>query len=311
MTTSYVLTKTVGEIIEEGLRAARLIAVEQPVQPIDIDRGLNALNNVIKLWQTTGVHLWAIDRAVLPLVKDQKKYTLGPSGDKCGTDDTFFTTTLSAAGASGQTVLSVASTSDMAAAQNIGIELADGTRFWTTIASVGASSVTVDDALTGTAASGASVYFYTTQITKPMRLANVMWASNATASEIPVEPWSRQEYMEQTDKGSRGTVVNWYYQRKISNGELYVWQVASSAKSLLKFDIYTQLSVYTSESDDLNMPEEYFEAVRWAIGAALGPEYGVKIDRQAVLEGKATAALEQALDFDVEHDSVSFVVDNR
>lgn len=309
MSASYVLTKTVGKLIEESLRSARLVAVEQSVQNIDYQRGLAALNEIIKNWQTDGVHLWALERVVLPLVKDQKSYILGPSGAKCGTEDTFYTTTLSAAEAPGQTELSVTSTTNMTAADKIGIELDDGTRQWTTIASTGSGTVTVDDALTGAAASGNSVYWYTTQITKPLRVENAMYAANASADEIPVEDWSRQAYMEQTSKSSSGTVVGAYYQPRETDGLLYVWQVANSVKNLLKFDILKELSVYSATSDSLAMPQEYFRALKWAVAAEIGPEYGIKADRQAVLDARSAKFLEDALDFDSGSASISFAPD--
>ena len=80
MTASFVLTKTVGTMIEESLRDARIIPSEQTVQAIDYTKGLSALNNVIKYWQTEGVHLWQIKRGVLPLITSQQVYSLGPSG---------------------------------------------------------------------------------------------------------------------------------------------------------------------------------------------------------------------------------------
>lgn len=305
MTESFVLSKTVGDLVKEALRDARIIAQEQSISDADFQNGLDALNNVSKLWQTKGVHLWLQERAVLPLIVGQKKYTLGPSGAKCGTESTFYNTTLSAAEASGQTVLSVASVSNMVSAQNIGIELDDGTRQWTTIGSVGSSTVTVDDALTGAAASGNTVYFYTTQISKPLRIYNVMYSSSlGTGDETPAERWSRQEYMMQPDKDSQGTVVQWYYNPKSTDGDFYVWQTASNVDSALKFDYREQLSAYTSSSDTLSIPEEYYIPLKWGIAADVGPSYGVPDQRQLLLERKAEQTLELALDNDAEDDSV-------
>ena len=181
MTTSTLLTKTAANVIEEALRSSRIIPAEQAVTATDYANGLIALNEVLKNWQTDGAYLFSIERAVLPLVKDQQSYTLSASGDKCGYADTFYNTTLSAAGGSGDTTLTVTSSANMAASQQIGIELDDGTRQWATVSSAPTStSVVISAGLTGNAASGNSVFFFTEQIVKPLNVENITYAS-ATA----------------------------------------------------------------------------------------------------------------------------------
>lgn len=304
MATSFVLTKTANDLVEEALRDARIIPSEQPIQSIDYEKGETALNNVVKYWQTQGIHLWRLKRAVLPLIKDQKTYSLGPSAAKCAIEDEFYNTTLSADEASGQTQLSVSSTDNMSAADNIGIELDDGTRQWTTIASTGSGTVTVDDALTGDASSGNTVFYYTTNIQRPLEIFNVTYQSNINASEIPVEVWARDEYMEQTDKTSRGTVVGAYYIPTTTNGTLYVWQVANSVKNILRFDYREPLVIYGATSDTIDVPEEYLLPLKWAVAAEVGPQYGVPQTRQQLIEQKAFSTLENALANDAEEGSM-------
>ena len=95
MTTSSIFTKTAGGIIEEALRDGRIIPVEQPVQAIDNKRGLDALNNVAKYWQTQAINLWKQEQAIIPLVVDQQRYLLGPAtgDDEASDSDDFFNTT--------------------------------------------------------------------------------------------------------------------------------------------------------------------------------------------------------------------------
>lgn len=119
MATSKVYTKTAGEIIEEALRDAKIIPAEQPVSPVDYQNGLDSLNNVSKYWQTKGIHLWLQERCVLPLNVGQRVYSLGPSGDPCGYEDSFYSTTLGAAAAASDTTITVASSTGMVAAPDI------------------------------------------------------------------------------------------------------------------------------------------------------------------------------------------------
>ena len=305
MATSAVLTKTVSQIIEEALRDARIIPAEQDVQAIDSARCLTALNNVTKFWQSQGINLWLEEEAVLPLVTGQRSYTLGPNGDNCTTAGDFVSTTLSAAEALGQTILSVTSSTGMTAADFVGIELDDGTRQWTTIVSVDSSTqITVTDTLTAAAASGNTVYAYTTIIPRPVRLLSCRYADTVSGSEIPVNQWSRQEYFNQPDKDSSGTVVQWYYSPQLTDGVLYVWQVASSVNALVRFTYMSPALIYGATTDALNFPGEWFVPLKWAIAAEVGPSYGLNEARQAKLEANAGNTLQQVLSHDVEPGSM-------
>lgn len=429
---SRIYTRTAGEIITEALRDAKIIAAEQPVNAIDYSNGLNSLNNVSKFWQTKGVHLWLMERAVLPLNVGQKVYELGPDGDPCGYEDTFYSTTLDAAGSTSDTTLTVDSTVGMEAAPDIldadptdstqdwtatsatlslssglrvtnsgaaagyatyeldatvgqtyrvrvsntigtssgvvvsvlnsttvedtatlsssttteltitasldtiifkvantsttsthystifdlqyvdeetgsriGIELDDATRQWTYVLDVdSATQVEITTGLTSAAAVDNSVYSFVDQIDRPLKLFNFMFGSQVGVSGVPVNHWSRQEYMQQPDKSSQGTVVNWFYNPTLAEGKLYVWQTANNVSNLLYFDVRKPLAIYNEISDELDFPAEYLMALKWGIAADVAPSYGVPENRQIVLETKAVEALESALDNDNELDSI-------
>lgn len=438
MTSSLILSKTVGDVVEDALRKAKLIAAEQTVESNDYENGRSALNDILKFWQTKGVHLWKEKRYVLPLNVGQKTYSLGPDGANCGEEDSFYKTALATAATSGDVTLTVDSTTGMVAAPNIltsdptdstqdwtagnsatlsvssglvvtngaasagyadyelettigqtyvvrgsytlgtsssctvsvlngttvadtdtlsasgdfslsitaatttitlrvqnvsttsghastvydveyvdnatgsyfGIVLDSGTRDWGRVLTVNSStSVTLASGVSGDCAVDNAIFHYDTQVARPLKVFNVTYASNYTASEIPVERWSRQEYMDQTDKDSRGTVVSVYYNPTLTSGTLKVWQTASSVNNVLRFDIREPIEVYSSTSDTLSIPEEYYRALQWAVAAELAPVYGVKMDRITVLEGKARTALEDALDNDSEDASLQFVPD--
>ncbi len=424
---------TAGQIITQALRDAKIIPAEQPVSAVDYENGLDSLNNVSKFWQTKGIHLWLQERCVLPLNVGQRFYSLGPEGDPCGYEDSFFNTSIDTAATTGDTTISVESTTGMAGATNIltsspvvstqgwtsvnsgvlsvssglvitnsgandggadyaldatvgrtyrvrfsytkgtsagcvfsvlngttvedtvtltasasgelvitasldeitfraqntsttnaetstvaalqyvdeitgsriGIELDSGTRFWTYVLDVDSSTqIEIVSGVTGDCASGNSVYSFTQQIDRPLKLFNATYASSITASEVPVNRWSRQEYTQQPDKSSQGTVTNWYYNPTLDNGSFYVWQTASNVDNVVRIDVRKPLAICDDISDELDYPNEYLMALKWSIAADLGPSYGVPDNRQAVLEGKAAQALEDALDNDAELDSI-------
>lgn len=119
MSSSAVYTRTTLQIIKRALRLIRVIDAELPIQAIDRENGIDALNGFIKFLQTEGFNLWRETEALIPLVAGQESYLLGPGGDRTFNQDDFINTTLSANQVTSDVLLSLTSTSGMIAAPNI------------------------------------------------------------------------------------------------------------------------------------------------------------------------------------------------
>lgn len=433
---------TAGELIERALIDARIISANQPIQGKDTNNGLVALKFIFKHFQAQGLHLWAKEKAILPLNTGQRKYFLGPNGADAAKVDSFVNTTLTANEIAAATVIDVTSSTGMEGAPNIlatnpalttqdwtaidsatlsissnklvvtngaavaggaefdlttvvgddylisfsyekgtsasadftasdvngtldtvnlsatglgtltftatdtttvftiannsavitetsllvsmnyvnkaagdriGIALDDGTRFWDDIVTVDSGiQVTINAGLPSAASGSTStlnVFSYSEEIERPLRILNSQFGETITASEIPVAIWSQEEYADQPDKDSSGTVINIYYSPQLNEGELEVWQVASNINQVLRFTYERPLLIPTASTDVLDFPSEWIMALKWAIAAELGPQYGVKAERQIVLEAKAAQTLEEVLGHDVERDSMSLQPD--
>jgi hypothetical protein len=439
---SSVYAFTSGEAIERALIKSRIIPASQSIKAKDTNNGLIAIKTVLKHWQAQGLHEWAKEEAILPLVTGQKKYVLGPDGDEACDAEIFYSTTLTTNQIATDTVIPVATTAGMAGAagkllstpvtstqdwtainsatlavvggelevtngaavaggaeytlttvagvtyevnfeftkgtsasadftvsdvngdlatvnlavsgtssltfvardietvfsiennsatinetsllaalnyidkasgDRIGIALDDGTRFWSNIVTVDSTTqVTINTALPSGATgltTTLNVYAYGEKLQRPVRVLSGRSASSLTASEIPGDQWSREEYFEQSDKSSSGTVVGWYYSPQRTNGDMYLWQVSSSINQVFRFTYSRPLLIPTVPSDELDIPSEWFKAIVWAVAAELGPEYGIKTDRQVILESKAEQAIAEALSHDVERSSMSMQPD--
>ncbi len=201
---------------------------------------------------------------------------------------------------------------DDTSGSRIGIELDDGSMYWTYVLNVNSStSIDITAGLTDTAASDNQIFSFSEQIDRPLLLTDMMYNANTTSSGIPVNKWSRQEYMQQPQKNGQGTVVNWYYNPTLVEGKLYLWQTANSIQSTVDFDVRQPITIYDNTSDELDYPSEYFLALQWAVASDLGPQYGVKPDRQAINEDKAKEFFESALGNDNEVDSIFISPDNQ
>jgi hypothetical protein len=186
-----------------------------------------------------------------------------------------------------------------------GLLLDDGTTFWSYVLYVNsATSVTIQDGVTSAAAIDNTVYSFVQQIERPLQLFNTTYLSSVGVGEIPVNRWSRQEYVQQPNKTAEGTVCNWYYNPYLEEGKLYVWQTANNNENLLKFDVRRPMMVYDNTADVLDFPSQYYMAIKWGIANDLGPSYGVKDNRQVILAANAANAFQKALDADNELDSI-------
>src|SRR5690606_20997317 len=136
---------------------ASITGIAIPVDPSDFAEGWAALNDILSLLQGKQIHLWSETEAILPLNPDQKEYTLNLTGAHCFTDYAYTTTT--AAYLATETTFDVVSTAGMTVGDSVGIEMADGTRWWDTIDVINsATSIDTTNGVTGAVGPGASVY---------------------------------------------------------------------------------------------------------------------------------------------------------
>lgn len=430
MTTTPTLTVTARTIIDSAYRAAGIVPTRQAVKNYEFDRGIESLNFLIKAWQNQEIHLWSEEEAIIPLVKGQRKYVLGPGGDEVAVSTSFNATNIeTTAAVATDTVLNVFSTEDMTAAPNIlsgsptisvqdwtainsatiasdgttltvtngaavaggaeytleveegeryilsytyvqgtspgmtvsavsgttldtetlvasgageldftansdtvtlrventsavsgetslisainyvkvssgdrvGVELDDGTREWSYLISIPTSTtIRISTPLSDAAAINNLIFNYSEKIDRPLRVLQCRYASGVQASEIPTNKWSRDEYFDQPDKDSEGQVSNWYYSPQLTNGDLYVWQTASSVDNVLRMTYIRPLEISQDTLDTQDIPAEWVNALKWSLASELGAEFNIPDAKQQKIDGKAGAHLKAALDHDVE-----------
>lgn len=293
-----VYLKTAGDIYREALRAATITGSEMTAEASDLALAATATNDVLKLWQTKQIHLWSETEALLPLNPNQQKYTLGIGGDHCFTDYVY---TTGVAALAGVTAIDVGSTEGMNSGDNIGIELSNNVRQWTTINTIiDANSLTLSEPLSASINDGSSIYVYTTGIDQPIRILNARYSDDRRFDDLPIKIISRQEYYDQPTKDTTGSVTNIYYSRQLGVGHLSVWPVATRANNFLRFTFIKPQYIPEDQSENILIPDEFYLALKWAVAAELGTIYVIDANRQVILEAKAAAMLEEALSTDVE-----------
>lgn len=130
---------------------------------------------------------------------------------------------------------------------------------------------------------------------KPMRVTSIRRRQTTGASiiDIPLNEWSRQEYFDQPNKtGSPSIPVSYYYDPQSTAGTLYVWPAPSASTALnvtLEITYLRRIQDMVASTDDLDMPQEWLEAVVWNLARRLMTQYPVndstlalRVDQMAV-----------------------------
>lgn len=296
-----VYAKTAGDLIRDALRAATISGILLPVQSEDFAQGESALNDILMSLQTEQIHIWAQTEALIPLNPDQTKYVFG-------TDHIFtnYVYTTASAAIATATTLTVVSTTGMSTGDFIGVEMADGTRQWTTLTVTGATTLTLAAALTGAVDDLAGVYTYTTKTDQPVRIDSVRYADTYTSDEISTTMVARDEYFNQPSKTTSGAVNTWYFQRNLDFGHLYIWPIADNCKRLLRITFIKPQYIPEDQSEDILIPPEWYVALKFKLAADLAMSYGVDANRQMMLEQKAAIYLQKAISSDDDGASFQF-----
>lgn len=301
---------TRADIVSAALRKVGVYDQGETVPGDEVTAANFALNLMVKEWVTEGADLFLRTESTLFLQPNTNSYTL--STDHI--TDSYVETTLSADEASGQTVISVTSSTGMTAADNVGIKMDDNTIHWTTISSVDSSTqITIATATDDDAASGNKVYAYTTKSDRPQKIIYA-YRSDINGFDSEISIIGEAEYRRQSNKTADGPPVEIWYnpQGNQSTGKLHVWP-DNGGKNWDKIVLITQLlpDDFDASSDNPDFPIEWGNALVWGLAAELGSEYGIPNVEQQKLWAIAQDKLDKVLEYDQEDASVIFSLDRH
>ena len=290
--------QTRNEIIEDALSLIGIKSIDAAVSDEDLSLGNRLLNKMVKAWQAQGIHLWKNKEATLFLVSGTEAYDLGSTGDNAS--KTVVETTLSAAEASGQTVISVTTSTGMTASDTVLIEMDDGTLHSSTIATVdSATQITINDATDDDAASGNFVYTYTTKVTRPIHISQIR-LRDANSDDVVMTELSREEYFSIQDKDESGEPTQWFYDHQLTNGKLYLYPAPDDVRERLKFTFTESIEDFDSSGDNPDFPQEWLEALTYNLALRLAPAFGKDQQAIATIGSLAKQFLDEALSFDAD-----------
>lgn len=311
---TFDFNESAADIVRNALEHIGAIEEEETLTAAALQQGIRFLNKLIKTWQRQDVHLWRKTESVLFLNEGQFQYKLGPNGDRTAEEEDFIETTLDGNFTAGNTNITVLDTTGMAVNDEIGIFINNSLRFWTTIAAVvNSTDLTLTDALSDDANSGATVFTFTERIQRPLRIGHGRRrAGGPSVSEIPTFALSHDYYFDLTTRRTaRGLPVEHYYKPTLILGDLFLWPVPSSVDFLFKFTSHKALADIDVNSDLTDFPTEWLDALTFNLSKRLMHSYRTPIAERDEIRKDADETLEAAMNFDREYAPMRIMPDYR
>lgn len=308
--------QTRNEIVTDSLILLGVIEQGETPSAEDNTYAIRQLERMVKHWQGQGIHLWSRREGTLFITPSQAAYELGPSSAAHAAEDSDIArTTLSADEASGQTVISITSTTEglvtMAANDKVAIVLDDDTFHWTTIATVDSTTqITLSVATTGAASSGNYVYAYTNDLDRPLRIIDVRRRDESNDQDTPIIVQSHEEYQRLPNKLIDGetNIVYYHPEHRNARGTVHLWPRPNSVARTMRLSCMLPLQDFDSSGNNADLPTEWLDTIVWNLSKRLLPKYGAagQASGQMIVQGGATM-LNEMIDWDQEPTSVFFV----
>lgn len=257
LSNSFDFTVTRDDIIQEAMERCGVLRLNKSATTDQLASFGRSLNLRVKSLQAKGLELHTYRDAFLFLEADEDAYLLGPTGDHA--TESYVKTNLATDEATSSTSLGVDSITGISASDNIGIELDDGTIFWTTVFGAPAgSTVTIASGLPSAASTDNFVFTYTTKIQRPLKIAD-MFVRDVDDNDVPVELVSISEYRSLSRKTTEGSVVQATFDPQLTNARLLVWPTTDDVTDVLGFVYKKPVDDFDAATNNAAFPADWFE----------------------------------------------------
>ena len=145
---------------------------------------------------------------------------------------------------------------------------------------------------------------------RPIRLASA-FLRDPDSNDVEVEVLSKSDYNMMTPKTQAGIPSSVYYDPTLDKGTLYVWPVINETGYNLIVTVQRQVEdivTGTSSTQNFDLPQEWFQPLRWMLAKEIGPEYAVNLPKLQMIEARANEWEEKIANFTREEASVYFTV---
>jgi len=308
------LKTTKYEIIRDAFTTINRFGPDERIDDYSYQFASRTLNRLLKNWMADGFNLWLRVVYYLFVQPNQVTYSIYE-----GTNDNFtenYTknfTTISAS--AGDNFIVVDDGSNINSGDYIGVTLNTGERYWATVFTSVANTVTfnVGYTLPSDVNENNIVISYTYKASNP---SNVFSGSRSIdfITDIPMNYLTFEQYFEMPNKQntSSSMPVSYMYDRQLERTNITLWPNPTTADMLVKFVVYKKVTNLDINANEPDYPEEWHEAIVLNLAVRLCTAYGKNTgDKYANLKADAREAYLRAKAFDNEVGSLFLQPDNR
>lgn len=291
---SFDYSATAADIIQAALEDISVFESGETVDTNDQTIALRTLNYIVKQWQGSadmapGLKVWTRQRLTLFLANGQQRYLIGPAATDARCSAQYGRTTLSAAEALGQTILSITSNTDtttypgttvtMTNGDFIGIVQDNDTIHWSTISGTPGATATIAVALTAAAAAGNFVYWFTSRAQRfPVIESAVLREFDTTtfgkATDTPLTIYrSVEEYEMLPDKTADGDPTAILVEPLRITTAITLDSQPDDVNKVINMTVLYPAEDYDSTTNDIAFPQEWFAALEWELAFRLAPKF--------------------------------------
>lgn len=270
----------------------------------EVNEAADILNAMVKSWKNRGDYLWKTTEGTLFLVDGQASYVI--DGSTANATEEYSESILSADALSGATSITVADTDGFVIGYNIGVVQDNNTIHWTTITNIVGLTITLNSALTNDAAEENIVYVYQTKINRPELINSARCRDVQSQNDIPMTALSRDSYFNIPVKDITNRPNQWYYNKQLTYGQIYLWPVPNAVNNLIKFTYQKMFYDFDTPTNTPDFPVEWIRALALNLAVDLARIYGKPMEMREQLKRDADEALLDCQGFDRENTSIYF-----
>ena len=319
MTTSGVSTynENLNQLVYASARKLGFVSFGETLSAAVFQAFTDQLNVMVKALNSTGLHIWTEEEAILFTQPSQYSYVLGgTTTDNCAWT-TYSQTTLVAGAASGSSSISVANSAGFGTNYNVGVVLDSGVVSWSLgtpshISPPAGTTVTLTPGLTGTASAGNNVFVYQTKIERPLRVVSGRRFAFSGSLDTQMIMMSRIDYRNQPNKTNPGVITQFFYDPRggaNNQGVMWLWPAPADASSAFKFTWWRQIQDFSAQSNTPDLPQEWLDFLIWGLAEKMWSESGANPQVLQYIQQQASAAFDVVSSFDREPESYLFGVD--
>ena len=147
-------------------------------------------------------------------------------------------------------------------------------------------------------------------MTKPLRVVEA-WYSDASGNRRPIFPLSQSDYARLSTVTQQGAVTQYWVQKYQSILGVFLWNTpdATAALGSVSLILQTQVTNFSTVTEDMNFPTEWRMALRWGLADELATG-----QPQAIMDrcqARALAYRTMLEDWDVEDAPTRFAVETQ